>query len=86
MLKVANLLGVYKGSITPKRKERAFTRLAELKKRLEEKEEKLDEEYRLDALISGRQRGRGGEMYFRDFITGRRDINRDTLITFLLFI
>lgn len=86
MLKVANLLGVYKGSITPKRKERAFTRLAELKKRLEEKEEKLDEEYRLDALISGRQRGRGGEMYFRDFITGRRDINRDTLITFLLFV
>ena len=64
MLKVANLLGVYKGSITPKRKERAFTRLAELKKRLEEKEEKLDEEYRLDALISGRQRGRGGRDVF----------------------
>ena len=40
MLKVANLLGVYKGSITPKRKERAFTRLAELKKALRGKRRK----------------------------------------------
>ena len=86
MLKVASFLGDYKGSLTPKRKERAFIKLAELKKRLDEKEEKLDEEYSLDSPNPGSQRGRGGETYFRDFITGKRDINRDTLITFLLFV
>ena len=86
MLKVASFLGDYKGNLTPKRKERAFIKLAELKKRLDEKEEKLDEEYSLDSPNPGSQRGRGGETYFRDFITGKRDINRDTLITFLLFV
>lgn len=86
MLKVASFLGDYKGNLTQKSKERAFAKLAELKKRLDAKEEKLDEEYSLDSPNPGSQRGRGGETYFRDFITGKRDINRDTLITFLLFV
>ncbi len=86
MLKVASFLGDYKGGLTQKSKERAFTKLTELKKRLDAKEEKLDEEYSLDSPNPGSQRGRGGETYFRDFITGKRDINRDTLITFLLFV
>lgn len=86
MLKVASFLGDYKGGLTQKSKERAFTKLAELKKRFDAKEEKLDEEYSLDSPNPSSQRGRGGETYFRDFITGKRDINRDTLITFLLFV
>ena len=32
------------------------------------------------------QRGRSGEDFFREFITGGRDINRATLISFLLFV
>ena len=35
---------------------------------------------------AGYQSGRSGETYFRDFITGRRDINRDTLLAFLVFV
>lgn len=41
-----------------------------------------DEESRKKAF----SRGRSGEDYFRDFIVGRRDINRSTLISFLLFV
>lgn len=85
MLEVARYAGIYKGKLTSKRKEKAFARLAELKIHLDEKEKKLDQEYSLDSLEPGSQRGRGGETYFRDFITGKRDINRDTLIIFLLF-
>lgn len=32
------------------------------------------------------QRGRSGEDFFREFITGSRDINRETLLSFLLFV
>lgn len=32
------------------------------------------------------QRGRSGEDFFRDFILGKRDINRSTLLSFLLFV
>lgn len=86
MLEIARFLGIYKGKLTPKRKERAFARLTELKLRLDEKEENLDQEFCLDSPQPGSQRGRGGETHFRDFITGKRDINRDTLIIFLLFV
>lgn len=86
MMEIARLSGIYKGKLTLKRKERALARLTELKVRLDEKEEKMDQEYRLDSPELRSQRQRGGETYFRDFITGRRDINRDTLITFLLFV
>lgn len=86
MLELARFSGVYKGKMTPSKKEKVFARLAELKARLDEKEEKLDQEYCLDSPKAGSQRGRGGETYFRDFVTGKRDINRDTLVIFLLFV
>lgn len=86
MLEIARFSGIYKGKLTPQKKERIFVRLTELKACFDEKEGKLDQEYRLDSPKPGSQRGRGGETYFRDFITGKRDINRDTLIIFLLFV
>ena len=86
ILEIARFSGIYRGTLTPKRRERAFVRLTELKERLEEKEKVLDQEYCLDSPEAGSQRGRSGETYFRDFITGKRDINRDTLIMFLLFV
>ena len=52
------------------------------------KEEELNREYGRDKKKAAKlyQRGRSGEDFFREFITGKRDINRETLIAFLLFI
>lgn len=86
MLQVAQFLGLYKGKLTSQRKEKVFDRLLEIKESLERKEDRLDMEYRLKPKKKQSQRGRSGETYFRDFITGKRDVDRDTLITFLLFV
>ena len=86
ILRVAQLLGIYKGNLTPRKKEKVFSRLLEIKECLELKEEQLDAEYHLKPKNRQSQKGRSGETYFRDFITGKRDVNRDTLITFLLFV
>lgn len=85
-LKVAHILGYCKENPTPKQKEKAFLKLEKLKEHFDNKEEKLDKLYSLDLENSGRQMGRSGETYFRDFITGKRDMDRDTFITFLLFV
>lgn len=85
-LKVAYVLGYCKENPTPKQKEKAFFKLEKLKEHFHKKEEKLDKLYSLDLKNPGSQVGRSGETYFRDFITGKRDIDRDTLITFLLFV
>lgn len=85
-LKVAHVLGYCKENPTPKQKEKAFLKLEKLKEHFELREEKLDKIYSLDLDNPGSQAGRSGENYFRGFITGKRDIDRDTLIAFLLFV
>jgi len=69
----------------------ATTAIAELERMAEEqrqKEEDLDDIHSRDSEAKKKayQRGRQGELYFRDFILGKVDIDRSTLISFLMFI
>ena len=51
----------------------------------DEKEEELDRVYSLDSKTRGYQRGRGGENTLRKYLQGQLDLDRTTLISFLLF-
>lgn len=87
-IRIAHALGYC--SMRPDEKEKVKA-LEKLKAReIEEiqKEEKRDREYERDEKKVAKlyQRGRSGEDFFREFITGKRDINRETLISFLLFV
>lgn len=87
-IRIAHALGYC--SLNPDKKEQQEA-LKMLEKREQEelqKEEALNLEYGRNEkkMLKLYQRGRSGEDYFREFITGKRDINRETLISFLLFI
>lgn len=87
-IRVAHGLGYCTANPDEKEKEGALEKLREIEKEEEMREKKLDCEYERDEKKVSRlyQRGRSGEDFFREFITGKRDINRETLISFLLFV
>lgn len=85
-IRIACSLGYCKKNPSDEEKEKAFLQLERLSKKQKNTEKQLDEKYAIGMERAGYQRGRSGETYFRDFITGRRDINRDTLLAFLVFV
>lgn len=54
-------------------------------KELEQKERQLDQEYALNGGDRGYQKNRSGEKSVRNYIKGRLDLDRTTLICYLLF-
>lgn len=66
----------------------ALEKLSEMAEaeRIRQEQLDMDHERGSDTVSKTYQRGRVGEDYFRDFILGRKDINRSTLIFFLLFV
>lgn len=87
-IRVAHGLGYCTASPDDAEKRKALEKLREIEKEEELREKNLDREYDRDEKKASKlyQRGRSGEDFFREFITGKRDINRETLISFLLFV
>ncbi len=87
-IRIAHLFGYC--SLNPSREEReeALRLLQEREAQELRREEEMNLEYERDEKKASKlyQRGRSGEDFFREFITGKRDINRETLISFLLFV
>ena len=87
-IRVAHSLGLCSQNPSPQEWKTALQKLTIMEEEQRKKEEAKDfsgsreEKERKKAY----QRGRGGEDFFREFITGGRDINRATLISFLLFV
>lgn len=54
-------------------------------KEMQEEERRLDEIYSLDGRERGYQRNRSGEKSIRNYIKGRVDVDRTTLICYLIF-
>ena len=83
---VAHALGLCSASPEAEELEAALEKLSEMADQERNRQELLDCEYGKDAAESKLyQRGRSGEDFFRDIISGKRDINRALLITFLIF-
>lgn len=87
-IRVAHGLSYCSANPDESEKRSALLKLKEIEKEEEQREKQLDSEYERDEKKASRlyQRGRSGEDFFREFISGKRDINRETLITFLLFV
>ncbi len=87
-IRIANSLGYCSANPGEVEKKKALQKLAEFEQKEMEKEEALDQDHDRDSgkIKKLYQRGRSGEDFFREFMTGKRDINRETLISFLLFI
>lgn len=87
-LRIAHALGYCSAHPDSQEKQKALKKLKQWEREELEKEEEKDREYERDEKKAAKlyQRGRSGEDFFRDFITGKRDINRETLISFLLFV
>lgn len=87
-LRIAHALGYCSAHPVAGEEQKALKRLKQWEQEELEKEEEKDREYERDEKKAAKlyQRGRSGEDFFRDFITGKRDINRETLISFLLFV
>lgn len=87
-LRIAHALGYCSAHPEAGEEQRALKRLKQWEREELEKEEEKDREYERDEKKAAKlyQRGRSGEDFFRDFMTGKRDINRETLISFLLFV
>lgn len=85
---VAHSLGLCEKNPKPEKLKKALEKLEKMEREQREKEEILhqDGERREELKRKMYQRGRSGEDFFREFITGNRDINRATLISFLLFV
>ena len=87
-IRVAHSLGLCSQNPSSEEWKTASQKLFQMEEEQRKKEEAKD-------FVGGRnegerkkayQRGRSGEDFFREFITGGRDINRATLISFLLFV
>lgn len=87
-IRIAHALGYC--SLNPDKEEQknALEKLEQREREEQKKEEVRNREYERNTKKAAKlyQRGRSGEDFFREFITGKRDINRETLISFLLFI
>lgn len=86
--RIARGLGLYTGAASEEEIKSAVEKLGELAMEERAREEAADEDYSSsgEKVRKTYQRGRVGEDYFRDFILGRKDINRETLIFFILFV
>ena len=87
-VRIAHALGYCSANPDPAEEKEALAKLRQREKEELRREEEQDREYDRDAKKAAKlyQRGRSGEDYFREFITGKRDINRETLVSFLLFV
>ena len=87
-IRIAHALGYCSMRPDKKEKEEALKQLKNREKEEIQKEEEKNLEYERNEKNAAKlyQRGRSGEDFFREFITGKRDINRETLISFLLFV
>ena len=87
-VRIAHALGYCSANPGPEEEKEALEKLRQREEEELQKEEQQDKEYDRDEKKAARlyQRGRSGEDFFREFITGKRDINRETLISFLLFV
>ena len=87
-IRIAHSLGYCTRNPGENEKKEALKKLRGKEEEEARKEEERNQEYERDEKKAAKlyQRGRSGEDFFREFITGKRDINRETLITFLLFV
>ena len=87
-IRIARSLGLCSGKSDKEAEKKALDELERMAEKQRAKEEELDLMHIRDENLKKKvyQRGRSGEDYFRDFILGKRDINRSTLISFLLFV
>lgn len=87
-IRVAHALGYCTANPSEYEKKAALEHLHKMEQEQILREEELDNDYSRGSTKTSKnyQRGRSGEDYFREFITGKRDINRGTLISFLLFV
>lgn len=87
-VRIAHSLGLCGKNPESAEKKRALERLKKMEQEQRAKENELDEagERREELKKKMYQRGRSGEDFFREFMVGSRDINRETLLSFLLFI
>lgn len=87
-VRIAHAFGYCSMNPDAKEQQEALEKLEQRERQEAEKEEKLNREYERNEKKAAKlyQRGRAGEDFFREFITGKRDINRETLISFLMFV
>ena len=87
-IKIARSLGLCNVKSDKAAEQRAMKELERMAQEQREKEEAMDLSHARDESAKKKiyQRGRSGEDFFREFILGKRDINRSTLISFLLFV
>lgn len=87
-IRIARGVGLLSHSPSESETEKALEKLAEMAEEERLRQERLDMDYEKGGkeVSKSYQRGRVGEDYFRDFILGRKDINRSTLIFFLMFV
>lgn len=87
-IRVAHSLGLCSQTPTEEEWLRAEKELCRMEEEQQKREEERDFGGIRDAAEKRKayQRGRSGEDFFREFMTGGRDINRETLISFLLFV
>ena len=87
-LRIAVSLGLCNAKSDKQEEKKAVEKLECMAFEQRKKEEMADLEHVRDKSMKKKiyQRGRSGEDYFRDFILGKKDINRSTLIAFLLFV
>ena len=87
-IRIAHSLGYCTRNPGENEKKEALKKLRGKEEEEARREEERNQEYERDEKKAAKlyQRGRSGEDFFREFITGKRDINRETLITFLLFV
>lgn len=87
-IKIAHSLGLCSENPDASQAAAAILELERMADEQRQKEDDLDDLYSRDSEDKKKayQKGRKGELYFRDFILGKVDIDRSTLISFLMFI
>ena len=87
-IRVAHSLGLCSQDPDTEEWKHAEAELRRMEKEERKREEERDSEGSRNAAEKRKayQRGRVGEDYFREFMTGARDINRETLILSLIHI
>lgn len=87
-VRIAHSLGLCAKNPKASEKEKALEELRRMEQKMQEKEQELEQagQRREELRKKMYQRGRSGEDFFREFMVGSRDINRGTLLSFLLFV
>lgn len=86
-MRIARSLGLCNGHPTEGERQAALKALEKMAAAEQTRQAEAEGEYTDETMLKKLyQRGRSGEDFFRDFILGKRDINRSTLLSFLLFV